>query len=299
MMRSRLWLNLGLLALVAVLVAIVIFEPGKTPEPKPQPLTTLDPEAVTHLKLVRGEKDVIELEKRQGRWWLTRPWNLPAKDFRVQGVLRLLDTDSRSRHDLAGLDLAKFGLDKPRASVTFDGELTIDFGGTEPLSQQRYVRIGEDLHTIVDTYYYQIAATPESFVDTALLPPGANPVRLVLPGLTLTLQDGKWQREPARPDLSADASLDLVNAWRTTEAFDVRPKDKLPEGQPAGTVEVWLEGQDSPLRFTLIEKDDDVYFLRDDVKLAWQVTRENAEKLRKLPEPEKAEKPETETKDTP
>lgn len=300
MMRARLWLNLGLLALVGVLVAIVVFEPGKQPEPAPTPLTTRQPDTITRLKLVRGDDDIIELEKRDGRWWLTRPWQLPAKAFRVQGILRLLDTESQSRHDLAGLDLAKFGLDKPRASVTFDGELTIDFGGTEPLSQRRYVRIGEDLHTIVDTYYYQVAATPASFVDTALLPPDAKIVKLVLPDLTLELKDGTWQRTPERPDVSADASIELVDAWRQTQALDVRPKDKLPEAHPAGEAEVWLDGQDQPLRFAILENEDDTYLLRQDVDLAWQVTKETAEKLLKLRDekPETADKEKPETKKT-
>jgi len=297
MMRSRLLLNLGLLVLVGILTAIIVFEPGKEPEPKPRPLTTRQPEAVSRLKLMRGPDDVIELEKRDGRWWLIRPWSLPARDFRVQGILRLLAADSQSRHDLAGLDLARFGLDKPRASVTFDGELTIDFGGTEPLAQRRYVRIGEDLHTIIDTFYYQIAATPESFVDPALLPPEAKIVRLKLPDLTLELKDGKWQRTPAHPELSADASIELVDAWRQTQALDVRPRDKLPETKPAGQVEVWLDGQDQPLRFTILRQDDNTYLLREDVNLAWQVTKENADKLLKLrdekPEPTGKEKPES------
>ncbi len=295
MMRSRLLLNLGLLVLVGILVAIVVFEPGKQPEPKPRPLTTLKPESITKLKLVRGPDDVIEFEKRDGRWWLVKPWQLPARDFRVQGILRLLKADSQSRHDLASLDLAKFGLDKPRASVTFNGELTIDFGGTEPLAQRRYVRIGNDLHTIIDTFYYQVAATPESFVDLALLPPDAKIVRLVLPDLTLELKDGKWQRTPAHPELSADASIELVDAWRQTRALDVRPKAKLPETRPAGQAEVWLDGRDKPLRFSILRHENDTYLLRKDVNLAWQVTKEAADKLLKL----RDEKQETAGKEEP
>ena len=295
MMRSRVLLNLGLLVLVGVLTAIVVLEPGKEPEPKPQPLTTRTPDTITKLKLVRGPDDVIELEKRDGSWWLIKPWSLPARDFRVQGILRLLEADSQSRHSLAALDPARFGLEKPRASVTFDGELTIDFGGTEPLAQRRYVRIGEDLHTIIDTFYYQIAATPESFVDPALLPPEAKPVRLVLPDLALELKDGKWQRTPEHPELSADASIELVDAWRQTQALEVRPKSKLPETRPAGQAEVWLEGQDQPLRFTLLEDKDNTYLQREDVNLAWQVTKDTADKLLKL----RDEKQETAGKEEP
>ncbi len=295
-MRARLWLNLALLALVGVLVAVVVFEPGKDPEPKPEPLTTRDPDTVTRLKLVRDGDDVIVLEKRDGRWWLTQPWTLPARAFRVEGVLRLLEAESQSRHDLAGLDLAKFGLDRPRASVTVDGELTIDFGGTEPLAQRRYVRIGEDLHTIIDTFYYQIAATPESFVDLALLPPDAKIVRITLPDLVLELKDGKWQRAPEHPDRSADATLAIVDAWRTTQALDVRPKAKLPETEERGTIEIRLANQEKPLRFTLLAAGDDRFLWRDDVQLAWQVTKETADRLTRLPDAEDAN---DETKEPP
>ncbi|MGW8228030.1 MAG: DUF4340 domain-containing protein, partial [Gammaproteobacteria bacterium] len=160
-MASRLWLNLALLLFIVILLVIVIYEPGKEPVATPVSLTPLKATTISHIHIKRlSSKDIELVKEANGQWWMHNPYHLPANEFRVQALLRLAETESLSSHTLDRLQPATYGLDRPRAIVTFDRSTQISFGDTEPLQQRRYVQIGDQLHTIADTFYYQAAASP-------------------------------------------------------------------------------------------------------------------------------------------
>jgi len=281
-MSSRLWLNLGLLVLVGVLVLLVVYEPGKEAPPQPATLTTLLPEQVHHILITRQNDEPIELEKTGAQWWMRRPWPLPANDFRVQSLLRLLQAETPGPHDLARFDRTRFGLDQPLATVTFNRELSIEFGATTPLQQRRYLAVGNQLHTLFDSFYYQVAGKPVVYLSQALLPPGANIEKLVLPELTLTRQNGNWRITPPRTHLSADAPVELVDQWRTVQALSVRPVDK-----PAGKadIEITLQGQPEPLRFRLRQSGESATLTRMDPGLEYTLAPDKLAQLLTLPAP--------------
>lgn len=282
-MASRLWLNLALLLLVAILIIIVIYEPGKQPAASPPPLTQLTPAAITHIHIKRlTGKDIELVKETNGQWWMHKPYHLPANDFRTQSLLRLAETESLSSHPLDGLDAATYGLDQPRAIVTFNRNTQISFGETEPLRQTRYVQIGDRLHTIVDTFYYQAAANPKTYLNYALLPPTANIIKLVLPDLRLILQEGQWQRTPPHPHLSADASIELINNWRHAQALELRASEVK---DTQSDVEIYFADQPEPVRFKLLQTEDETSLIRLDVGLQYVIANDIHEQLFVLPEP--------------
>jgi len=280
-MGKRLWLNLGLLALAVGLGLLVWLEPGKTPPPGPPALTALQAEQIDHILLQRPTGPDIELARQDGQWWMLKPYHLPANTFRVESLLRLVSAESLSQHDLTGLLPASYGLDKPRARVTFNHTVEIAFGGTAPLQQRRYVRIGNTLHTILDTYYYQVAGKPTLFLSHALLPPAAKITRLRLPELELRLVDGRWQRTPPHPERSADASVELVNAWRHAQAIELR-EGSAPKGK--AEVAITLAGQTEPLRFRRLKQNDDILLIRMDNGLRYVISEAIEKQLFRLPE---------------
>lgn len=280
-MSPRLWLNFGLLAAVSILILLVVFEPGKEPPPKPGSLTDLSPEQVDHIFITRRTNQDIELAKTANQWWMLKPWHLPANTFRVQSLLRLLQAETPGHHDLSQLDPARYGLDKPLATITFNHKLRIDFGTTAPLQQRRYLAVNNQLHTLFDTYYYQVASKPVTFLSHALLPPDARIEKLVLPKLALTLQNGSWQASPPRPQRSADAFVDLLNQWRTTQAISLRSVD-IPRGK--ADIEITLQGTEQPLRFRLKQTDNETSLLRLDVGLEYVIAADKMAQLLSLPE---------------
>jgi hypothetical protein len=281
-MASRLWLNLALLLLITILVAIVIYEPGMKPVPAPTRLTQLTPATITHIHIKRVTGKDIELVKEaNGQWWMHNPYHLPANEFRIQSLLRLAEAESLSRHELKQLQPATYELEQPRAIVTFDRSTQISFGNTEPLQQRRYVQIGDQLHTIVDTFYYQAAASPTIYLNHALLPPSANIIKLVLPDLQLAFKEGQWQRTPAHPDYSADASIELLNNWRNAQALELRPIDVK---DAKADIEILLSEQAEPIRFKLLQTEDETSLIHLDMGLQYVVANDIYEKLLALPE---------------
>lgn len=283
-MTSRLWLNLALLLLFGILLLVVVYEPGKEIEPPPAKLTRLTPETVTHVHLKRVTGQDIELVKvSDDQWWMHNPYYLPANNFRVQSLLRLTQADSLSNHPLKDLQPATYGLDKPRAVVTFNRTEQIKFGDTEPLQLQRYVQVGDQLHTVVDTFYYQAAGSPTNYLAHNLLPAEGDIVKLVLPDLQLVLEEGQWQRTPPHTELSADASIELINQWQHAQALKLRPTD-IKDGK--ADIEIYLVNQPDPIRFKLLQTEDETGLIRLGVGLQYILANEVYQRLLSLPEVE-------------
>lgn len=285
-MASRLWLNLALLLFIAILVIIVIYEPGKEPVPAPTRLTQLTPATITHIHIKRVTGRDIELVKEtDGQWWMHNPYHLPANEFRVQSLLRLAETESLSNHALDQLQPETYGLDQPRAIVTFDRGTQISFGDTEPLQQRRYLQIGDQLHTIIDTFYYQAAANPTIYLNHALLPPTAKILKLVLPDLQLAFKDGQWQRTPSHPEYSTDASIELINTWRHAQALELRASDIK---DAKADIEISLAEQPEPLRYKLLKTEDETSLIRLGMGLQYVIANDTYDKLLALPEADPA-----------
>lgn len=283
-MASRLWLNLALLLFIAILLVIVIYEPGKEPVATPVSLTPLKATTISHIHIKRlSGKDIELVKEANGQWWMHNPYHLPANEFRVQALLRLAETESLSSHTLDRLQPATYGLDRPRAIVTFDRSTQISFGDTEPLQQRRYVQIGDQLHTIADTFYYQAAASPTIYLNHALLPPAANIIKLVLPELQLVFKDGQWQRTPPHPDYSADASIELINNWRLAQAVELRASEIK---DARADIEIFLADQPEPLRFKLLHTEDETSLIRLGMGLQYVIANDSYDKLLELPESE-------------
>lgn len=288
-MISRLWLNLALLLLLGILLLVVVYEPGREVEPPPITLTRLTPGTVNHVHLKRiTGKDVELVKESDGQWWMHNPYHLPANEFRVQSLLHLSQAQSLSSHALNELQPATYGLDKPRVIVTFNRTEQIKFGDTEPLQQRRYVQAGDQLHTIVDTFYYQAAASPTIYLNYSLLPPAVDIVKLVLPGLQLSIEEGQWQRTPQYPELSSDASIELINNWQHAQALELRPTE-VKDGK--ADIEVYIKGQAEPIRFKLLQTEDEVSLIRLGMGLQYIIADEVHQRLASLPEPEPEPEP--------
>lgn len=276
MMSSRNILNLVLLAAVLLLVAIVVFEPGKTPEPANPKLTRLSANDINHMLIQRDNGKDIELQKINDRWLMLKPYSLPANEFRMQSLLRTVEAESISQNDLTNLKPETFSLDKPRATITFNQQHKIIFGGNDPLQQHRYVAIENTLHLVSDTFYYPVIAQETTFIDHQLLAGQQDIVKLELPGLVIEFKQDKWQTDPMQDDISADAITDLLNQWRTTQAIEMRATDK---SRSSNTAKIYFKDQIQPLVFHIQQNKDDTMLIRNDIGIGYILTKDNYTKL--------------------
>jgi len=279
-MSSRNLLNLVLLVVIAALVAVLVFKPGKKTPPVTR-LTALSAAAVHKITVSRSGAEQIVLEKQDNKWQMLAPYKIAADGFKADSISELAEAKANAHYPITkGEDLKPYGLDNPRITITFNDKDKLEFGGIETLKYQRYIRSGDTLYVIFDRYFSNISNPPAEFVDHTLLP--GKPVidKLVLPRLTLSRQGDHWQTQPPVKDLSNDQVNELLDNWRDAHATDVH---KYTPDKDAQRVQVFIKGQDKPLAFDILHQDKQVSLGRADLGLKFNFTPEIAKNLLNLP----------------
>ena len=237
-MSKRNLLNLILLVFIAILATIVIYEPGKNVAAKPPTLTNLNKKDIKQIKITRHVahgtsllEQEIELEKTSDGWKMTKPYAVPANSFRIDSILEILSTVSYSQNSLQDLNLGTFGLEKPAATITFNNNVSLVFGHNKSLKNHRYIQIDSTLHLTPDTFFYQLAAKSESYINHKVLPKNRKITKLILPSVSLEKINGLWinkgiskskrKNKVEKEELSADSANQLIDEWQLSQAYDV------------------------------------------------------------------------------
>ena len=279
-MKSRLLLNLVLICVVAALVLVAVFEPGKD-KPKSNPLTQIDESGVEAFTLRNHE--VIEFERRNGGWWLKSPFAAPANEIRVRQLLDIVRSDTDAQYPVGLDDLPKFELDRPKVSMTV-GDTTILFGGSDPIDMRRYVLVGTTLYLVRDDFFHHLSAKAIDYVDKKLLPEGARITSMAIPGLKATLdQGGRWLLEPAADDAAAVAGA-LLNAWQSARALDVQRWEKPAPGEP---IRIGM-ADGTTVEFKIVQREPELVLARTDWGLKYELVGTVAKQLlnEKVPDDE-------------
>ena len=279
MISKRNLLNLVLLGIVIALVSVVVLEPGKAPKSEKILLTALKKDAVSKIHIKRVGKQDIQFEKIKNVWQMILPYQLPANDFRIDAILRLVETESHSLHDLTKLNKRDFKLDKPEIVITFNDKVSIIFGGNEPLDYRRYLQIENTLHLVSDTVYYHVSGKPTALVNLQLLPKNVAIKAIQLPNRKLELKEGRWQIENEPKDMASDAVTQLLNEWKLIQALDVVAATDKPGKEQ---IKIFVESQDKPIVFSIVKRKPDFILLREDKGVQYQLTEDSAERLLQL-----------------
>lgn len=289
-MTPRNWLNLTLLGGVLLLLLVVVYQPGREEPPPPERLTVLTPTQIAQIRIERSMGDTIQLAKAVSGWVLQAPLTLPANSFRVEAVLQVAEAPVHARMQATTISLAEFELDQPRVRLWLDN-IEIAFGGTEPLSGRRYVRLGDTVSLITDTSYFDLVGEFTVFADTALLPADARLLQIDLPTLRLVrLQEGGWMQAPNRaqrppaPDVSMDMLNALHDAWRSARALQVRPFVAAEHEAVAESDAVFISvaGMEMPLRFDILSRAPQLVLARADIGVQYHLPESAAGHLLNL-----------------
>ena len=147
------------------------------------------------------------------------------------------------------------------------------------MQQRRYLRINQQLHLVLDQFYYQAAADTNSFIDHQLLASDTTIQKLLLPGMMISLQDGKWQVQPEPASYNADAITRLLDNWRNSQAYDVRiHKGELPKAD----IQILGNDEQAPINFSILSKPDYFVLLRHDNRVEYYLDKSRADELLKL-----------------
>ncbi len=275
-------LNIVLLVLLAVLAVFIFYvETRPTSDEHVAKLTPLLADEITKIEYQSRNHEAFILEKDSATWWLVWPERrLPANPFHVDKILSLFSLPSESVYELDVLSLEKYGLDQPQVNIRANG-YTLVFGDLNPLSYQRYVRQGQQLHLVFDDMA-SIGLDWLQVVDPVLLPNDLKIQAIDVPGLgRLTQRDGRWGLT-GHVVASADALSVLHDAWLHARAmrvseFSVNDLEEVPQ------VRVELEHDHVAQLWVISNNDLGLVLGNPELGLAYHFSVHQAQSLMSLP----------------
>jgi hypothetical protein len=275
-MKNRWLLNLALVALIAGLAWVVLNKPGKSDTSK-APLTQLDPQSITEIRIDKPGQAPIRLAQCSGRWRLLEPLRARANRFTVESLARLASTPIETDLGPAGTNLQNYGLDKPLARVTLN-EQELQFGAIHPFKQQQYV-LAQGRVLLIPAHAFGGAVQGYgNFLETRLLEPDTKLTRIQVPGFTLTLRDGSWRRAPEDVALSGDKLNNFVAEWQHAAALSVEPAGKRPALGRA-TLAVGEGASATTIAFDVVARDPELVLRRPDEGLEYHFPAETGQRL--------------------
>ena len=148
--KKRLLLNLGLLALVTALMVFVIYrKPPAIELHKTLYDQNIGEEASEIYIHADGKEDTL-LKNEDGVWKVLKPTQFIADEDKVRHLFTLLSENADTSYDVEGKDLALYGLEQERLSVSFNG-VKLTFGKLNEISQQRYILKDKKMYLISET----------------------------------------------------------------------------------------------------------------------------------------------------
>ncbi len=279
-MSKRNLLNLGLLALIGILVLLVVYEPGIEKPPELPTLLQLNKDAVKQIAIQRdGQQDIQLQRQNDGHWQLTRPLPHAADQYRIDSLLRITTIKSLSSFSAEPEKLAAYRLAKPQVTLTINDEISIAFGSSTPLDQRRYVMVNGRVHLISDTLYYHLIGSFPTFLRKQLLDEGSSIAALELPGLSVAWREERWQLTPEPEAFSADQVTRLLDNWKLASALEIKPYDK----KTGEKILLQTSSDEQPLELLLTSREPDLILARPELGIQYHFDASAAGALLQLP----------------
>ena len=152
--RTRLWLLAG----VAMLFALALWQWQRDARNAPGTLTALDPAAITQATLQLGSAPATHYTKRDGHWW--RDDGQPADDRYLDNLATAAAAPVLQWRPASDFDAAKIGLTPPKAVLTLDGQ-RLAFGAMSATGPQCYVQVGARVALVSLRYLPQAPAAEQ------------------------------------------------------------------------------------------------------------------------------------------
>lgn len=120
-------------------------------------VTTLTPDTISSLRVERGSRLTLALQRDNDGWRLTHPQQRAASARRVNQLLAIALADTTQCFELDN-DLQRYGLGTPAAILQLDGS-RLAFGDRDPTQRSRYVLIGDEV-CVIDDLYFNLLTLP-------------------------------------------------------------------------------------------------------------------------------------------
>jgi hypothetical protein len=274
-MQSRTLLNIALFLLVVVLAIYMYVTDQQHQEIREnEQLTQLSADEITQIEIRHNQRH-ISLQKQNGIWRMLQPVRINANGFRIDTILKMLDTVSHAAYPAAGLELEKYGISGTSTSVSFNGT-TIDFGILNPINNFRYVRVADTVHLIDDHFYPLLSSQTGTLVARELIPEEAEIEKIVLPEVTLYRDENDaWHSNDA---VEPDAINEILYQWKHAQAFGVH---NYMQREPIAEIRLQLADNPDPVQLYITDTDPWLIIARPDLDLEYHFNPEFYDRLLK------------------
>jgi len=286
MLNSRHLLNLFLLCFVIALASFIIFS-DDTPyqEPKKK-ITALNHQDINRLELTLATNKTTILVKNNAQWRIIEPLKLPANTQRINALLHIVESESQSQFSVESLqtqqNIDQYGLKNPILTITANN-VVLKLGTTEPIHGYRYVLIKNTIHLFNDPFSHFLRSTPSYFISNAVLPSGSIIEEIVLPKITLSHNEGRWQYKPSQANsVSQTSLLAMVQEWQNLQSSRVTmyTATQTASGQAIRqTIRIKLKGQNKHMAFIKFKMENEIVLARPEWSIQYHLGADQAPKL--------------------
>ena len=166
---KRLAQNIALIVVVAAL-AMFVWLQNKASENDTSHLSatlydkSIGDEATEILIHVKDREDIL-LKNINDVWTVVKPIEFEADKEQVRHLFTVLSENAETSYDIAGKDLASYGLDEDRLSISFN-QVKLIFGKYNSVTQKRYIRKADKMYLVSETITGLLQAGVDEFKIT-------------------------------------------------------------------------------------------------------------------------------------
>ena len=227
-MNTRTLLNLFLIA--AILILALIISNTREQDSQTLHLTELQRAQINRIVIPRDKGDIVIEKLADTQWRMTSPYQVRAHQFRIDRLLDMATSSIEKHYPFQADKAQQFGIDAQSSRIIFN-DTEIVFGNKNPLNEQRYAKVGDQLSLINDELYPLINAQPSSFAALHLIEPEQQIKAIDIDQQFRVYRDdaGRW-RSTANQTYDADSLVSFINEWQNAQAFGVHaymPRKKL------------------------------------------------------------------------
>ncbi len=270
MQKSNL-LNLVLLTFVIILASVIYLSEEKNTEL--ERLSDIDISEITSIIIEHNQSTTAILRQEDNHWQITQPVTIAANEFRINSLLKLINSPVHSKYSAAEVDMASMGLDKPVTSIKLNDQ-TITFGITNPATNLTYIKLGGSVYTIEDVYYPLLSSNFGTLVSLNLLPKTDRIEKLILINQTISRNEkGLLQ---SNIDISADNINKTIDHWSHDQAFGVH---EFLSREELGEVFIYIKEQQQPVSYLITDTDPWLILARPEIGLEYHLDIEAYDNL--------------------
>jgi hypothetical protein len=261
-MKSKILLNLALIAALVALSLYAYFKPWQDAAPTIK-LMQLKRDEVTRIAIEPHGAAPIKLEKHDGTWRIAAPLKAQADATQVDRLVDIVNANAKQK--LANADLVQLGLNPPQVRVTLNHQ-SLAFGRVNDITYEQYVAAADGVYLVPPLYGYGIPTDATKLLSRSLLDAGEVPVAFDFGRYRIVRDDkGNWAAAgdfatAKEASLSQDDFNRWADAWRYTSALSVEP-DQGSRAREQVTVR-FKDGKAVTMR--IVQKEPDFQLVRND-----------------------------------